>query len=252
MSLTARAAGWSQPPGVPALPRGEVHVWRAVLDTSERHRKGLLATLSPDERARADRFHFERDRVHFITGRGWLRAILARYLETAPAALRFHYGPHGKPRLAGAFSDRLRFNVSHSHGLALYAVAVDRELGVDIERIEPRLEHGIAERFFSPGEVATLRALPRHVQREAFFTCWTRKEAYVKARGKGLTLRLDQFDVSLSPGEPAALLRTAGDPDEALRWSLRELAPGPGYSAALVAEGRDWELQCWDDGVVSE
>jgi 4'-phosphopantetheinyl transferase len=247
-SLTARGAEWSPPPGVLTVSRGEVHVWRASLDVTPRRRTSLLATLSSDERARADRFHFERDRHHFITGRGLLRAILARYLETAPAALQFHYDAHGKPRLAGAFPDRLRFNVSHSHGLALYAVSVDRELGVDLERIEPRLETGIAERFFSPREVATLRALPTHAQRDAFFACWTRKEAYVKARGEGLTLCLDQFEVSLSPGEPAALLRTAGDPDEARRWSLEELAPEPGYAAALAVEGRDWGLRCWSEG----
>jgi 4'-phosphopantetheinyl transferase len=206
--------------------------------------------LSPDERARAERFHFARDRDHFIAGRGLLRVILARYLETEPGTLRFEYGRHGKPRLASTAGDGIRFNVAHSRGLALYAVAVGRELGVDIERIEPRLEQGIAERFFSPGEIATLRSLPPPVQREAFFACWTRKEAYVKARGEGLTLGLDQFEVSMCPGEPAALLHTASDPDEARRWSLQELAPGPGYAAALAVEGGDWMLQRWDEGTV--
>ena len=235
-----------------ALARGEVHVWRASLDTTGGHRTNLLATLSPDERARADRFHFERDREHFIAGRGRLRAILSRYLETAPSAVPFGYDTHGKPRLAGAFRRRLRFNVSHAHGLALYAVSADRELGVDIEWTGRRLEAGIAERFFAPREVATLRALPPHQQRDAFFACWTRKEAYVKARGEGLTLALDQFEVSLAPGEPAALLRVQGDPDEARRWSLQELTPGPGYAAAFAVEGRDWGLQCWDEGNVPE
>ena len=230
--------------GMPSLARGDVHVWHASLSVDRPSQDELLGTLSPDERARAERFHFERGRDRFITGRGLLRAILARYLARPPEALRFDYSLHGKPRLSGSDGDRLRFNVSHSHDLALYAITEDRELGVDVERIEPRLEKGIAERFFSPGEVAALRALPAEVQSEAFFACWTRKEAYVKAKGEGLSFGLDQFEVSLAPGEPAALLRTIADPDEACRWSLRELAPEPGYAAAVAVEGRDVEVRC--------
>jgi 4'-phosphopantetheinyl transferase len=228
---------------IPA-PRGEVHVWRAPLSISDPERADLLATLSPDERARADRFHFDRDRAHFIAGRGFLRAILGAYLDVAPRALVFDYSPHGKPRLATG-AGGLRFNLSHSHDLALCAVALDRELGVDVEYIQPRLEEGIAERFFSRREVAALRSLPAEAQSAAFFACWTRKEAYVKAHGQGLSLRLDRFDVSLAPGEPAALLRTEDDPAEAMRWSLRELVPGPGYAGALAAEGQTWRLRCW-------
>jgi 4'-phosphopantetheinyl transferase len=140
----------------------------------------------------------------------------------------------------------LRFNLAHCQGLALYAIAWGREVGVDLEYIRENLaDQRIAERFFSPAEVETLRSLPEGVQREAFFHCWTRKEAFVKARGEGLSFPLDQFDVSLAPGEPAALLRTLGDPEEAARWSLRELFPGPGFVAAVAAAGHSWRLSAW-------
>lgn len=228
------------------LGSNEVQVWRASLHLGASRLDALLATLTADERARAARFHFPKDRDHFIAGRGLLRAILARHLDTDPATLCFRYGRRGKPALAiPSDMGALRFNLAHSYGLALYAVTRAREVGVDLERMQPRLEEGIAERFFSPREVAALRALPGDRQREAFFACWTRKEAYLKAKGDGLALGLDQFDVSLAPGEPAALLRTEGDPQEASRWSIRELDPAPGYAAALAVEGRNWHLTCW-------
>jgi len=142
--------------------------------------------------------------------------------------------------------DAIRFNMSHSHGEALYAVTRGREIGIDLEFIRCDLEvEQIAERFFSQCEIATLRALPVSLRKHAFFLCWTRKEAYIKARGQGLSLPLDQFDVSLIPGEPSALLSTQPDSDEALRWSLQELTPAPGYAAALAVEGRGWSLSCW-------
>jgi 4'-phosphopantetheinyl transferase len=144
-------------------------------------------------------------------------------------------------------SDELRFNVSHSHGLALYAVTRRRKIGIDIERVRPISgPEQLAARFFSAGENAELCALPEHVKHEAFFNCWTRKEAYVKARGEGLSLPLNQFDVSLNPGEPARLLRVERDPQEAARWSLQGLTPAPGYVAALAVEGHGWRLACWE------
>ncbi len=164
----------------------------------------------------------------------------------APDHLRFYYGPQGKPKLdKETAGEALRFNVTHTQGLALYAVANGREVGIDVERIRPELVDGdFAERFFSPREVAALRMLPVGLRPEAFFNCWTRKEAYAKARGDGLSLPLKQFDVSLAPREPAALLSTKGDPLEAARWSLSALHPGPGYVAALAVEGHDWRLEC--------
>ena len=221
-------------------------MWRASLDLGESRVHALLATLAQDERERAERFHFATDRARFIAGRGLLRAILARYLQAHPASLRFHYSPRGKPALTpDSNPGGLQFNVAHSHGIALYAFARGRALGVDLECIQPQLQEGIAERFFSAREVAALRALPADLRAEAFFACWTRKEAYVKAMGDGLALPLDQFDVSLAPGEPAALLRTAGNPQEACRWRLQALEAAPGYAGAICVEGHDWRLTCW-------
>jgi 4'-phosphopantetheinyl transferase len=234
---------WHPPPDSPKLGSDEVHVWRVSLDLPSAHLDRLRQTLAADERERADRFVFPKDRNHFVAARGALRAILGRYLGEAPGSLRFTYNVHGKPAL-----DRepggLRFNVSHSHGLAVIAVTHGRDVGVDVEHIQPdRADEQIARRFFSPREVAALLALPEDQQPEAFFTCWTRKEAFVKARGEGLSIPLDQFDVSLAPGEPATLLRANGD--QVSRWSLHALDPGPDFAAALAVEGHGWRLSCW-------
>ncbi len=255
--LRAPSGGWPPPPPPPQwsprpdtlrLEEGEVHVWRAHLDLEPSRIQSLMRTLTADERSRAERFHFRGDGERFIVARGLLRAILGLYLEMDPCQLRFSYSPYGKPSLAGGVEgeDALRFNLSHARSLALFAVTRGRELGVDIEYIRTDLaDERIAEQFFSPREVAALRALSAKMRREAFFNCWTRKEAYIKARGEGLSLPLDQFDVSLAPGEPAALLNTLGNPQEARRWSLQKLDPGIGYVAALAVEGDNWPLRCW-------
>jgi 4'-phosphopantetheinyl transferase len=238
---------WLLPPEGLVLDCDEVHVWRATLDQTPSQIQSFLRNLAADEQARAERFHFERDREHFIVARGVLRAILGGYLNRAPESLSFCYSSHGKPALAGeSDGDTIRFSVSHSHGVALYAVTRGREVGIDLERIRSDVAVAeIAGRFFSRREVAMLRTLPTEVQRQAFFHCWTRKEAYIKARGEGLSLPLDQFDVSLAPGEPDAVPGTQPDPSEASRWSLQELTPGPSYVAALAVEGHGWRLACW-------
>jgi len=227
-----------------ALDGDEVHVWRAASDLMAGRLEDLSQSLSADERTRAGRFAFRRDRDRFIVRRGLLRAILARYLAVDPARLQFDYGASGKPALAWQGAG-IRFNLSHSAGLVLYAVARGREVGVDVEQIRTAIaQERVPEHFFSPREVAALRALPVDAQPEAFFACWTRKEAYVKARGEGLGLGLDRFEVSLVPGEPAALLHTADDADEASRWSLQAWAPARGYVAALAVEGQACRLTC--------
>ena len=229
------------------IDRDEVHVWRATLDQTPSQIQGFLHRLATDEQIRAARLYFERDREHFIAGRGVLRDILGRYVNRASESLSFCYGAHGKPALAGnSDEDAIRFNVSHSQGLALYAVTRGREVGIDLERIRSELAVvEIAERFFSRREVAVLHSLPTEMQRQAFFRCWTRKEAYIKARGEGLSLPLDEFDVSLAPGEPASVLATQPDPSETFRWSLRDLIPFSGYAAALAVAGHGWRLSCW-------
>ncbi|MCZ7569866.1 MAG: 4'-phosphopantetheinyl transferase superfamily protein [Ardenticatenaceae bacterium] len=239
---------WFPPPAEAVLPDDEVHVWRASLNVATVQLQGLLDLLAPDETRRAERFYFQEDRNRFIVARGVLRIILSRYLDMRPDDLRFHTNRYGKPALdcARKHGEWLSFNLSHSGELALYAVARGRGVGVDLERIRPHIAgEEIAARFFSPRENAALRTVPPEQRHAAFFTCWTRKEAYIKARGEGLSYPLDQFDVSLHPGEPARLLSAAGDPAEAGRWSVRELRPGPDYMAALVVEGHGWKLKRW-------
>ncbi|MGA2604135.1 MAG: 4'-phosphopantetheinyl transferase superfamily protein [Verrucomicrobiia bacterium] len=245
--ITTPVPPWRAPPETLVLGDDEIHVWRATLDQTPSQIQGFLHNLAADEQAKAERFYFERDREHFIAARGVLRAILGGYLNRAPESLSFCYSSHGKPALAGeSDGEPIRFNVSHSYGVALYAITRGREVGIDLERIRFDLAVAeIAERFFSRREVAMLRTLPTEAQRQAFFRCWTRKEAYIKARGEGLSLPLDQFDVSLAPGEPAAVLGTQRDPSEAARWSLQELTLAPGYVAALAVEGHGWRLSCW-------
>ncbi len=225
------------------LPSNDVHVWLVPLD--QLHVRQLATTLSEEEFARADRFHFCRERERFIACRGVLRTILSRYSCIEPRQLRICYGPYGKPCLEEEVEkDKLQFNLSHSQGLALYAFTRGRKIGVDLEYIRRMPDFGqIAARFFSQNENSALNALPESQRQEAFFNCWTRKEAYIKAIGDGLMHPLNSFDVSLAPGEPARLLNVEGDPEKASRWSLKSLNPAPGYVAALAVAGQDWQLQ---------
>jgi len=235
------------PAETPRLAGNEVHVWRVELDQPTSYVQELMGSLPADERSRAKRFCFQKDRQHFVVARGILRALLGRYLSLEPGELRFCYGKYGKPALLEESGrDTISFNVSHSHGLALFAIARGRKLGVDLERIRSGLvDDKVAEHFFSAREVRVLRSLPSHLREEAFLNCWTRKEAYIKATGEGLSMSLDLFDVSLVPGEPPAILTTLRDLEEASRWSLSELFPGPAFVAAVAAEGSGWQLECY-------
>ena len=245
--MTIPEYSWFLLPTNLALSSDEVHVLRASLDVPTSRVHAMQQILTADELNRAARFCFQKDRQHFIVARGLLRSILGRYLDMEPNRLRFCYGDHGKPVLVPTSGQlTLRFNLSHSGGVALYAVTYGREIGIDLERVCVDFQYEqIAARFFSLRENTVLRALPTKMRPEAFLNCWTRKEAYIKAKGEGLSLPLDQFDVSLAPGELAALLNTRGEPQEASRWSLQELNPGPGFVAALAVEGHGWRLACW-------
>jgi 4'-phosphopantetheinyl transferase len=175
-----------------------------------------------------------------VVARGFLRYILSRYLETKPERLKFSYGEYGKPALDG----RLHFNMSHSHRVALLAITEDRQIGVDVEHIRADFAtEDIARRFFSPAEVESFNSLPEEEQVAAFFRCWTRKEAFIKATGRGLSQPLDKFDVTLAPGVAAALLWV--DEDDASRWSMSDLDAGSDYAAALVVEGAAAKIHCW-------
>lgn len=224
------------------LPSGEVHVWRADLEPPASTVARLYELLSPDERGRAGRFRFAVHRDRYVVGRGLLRTLLGRYLHRPADTVRLAYGAYDKPELAGG---ELAFNLSHSGPLALYAFGAAGELGIDVELYDPDIaRERVAERFFAPAEVAALRALPPAQQARGFLHCWTRKEAFIKARGDGLSLALDSFEVSLAPDAPAELLRTAFAPAERERWALADLSdPQAGYIAALAARAGDRRIR---------
>ena len=222
----------------------QADIWRISLDLPTATVKLLESTLSEDEAKRAARFHFPADQNRYIVAHGCLRDILARYLKRKPEQLEFSANEYGKPALS---DHELEFNLSHSGDFVLIAVTRGLKIGIDVERIRSDIEHeAIARRFFSPNEVAELIALPP-IQREiAFYNCWTRKEAYIKAQGVGLSLSLDSFDVSLSPNQPALLRDTRPNSQEALGWALISLEVGSGYAAAVAIRERELKLRLWD------
>ncbi len=232
----------------PILGHDEVHIWRSALDLPGSRIQALKQTLTLEERTRASRFRFATDRNRYIAARGALRAILGRYLNRAPHTLRFAYNAYGKPLLIEEAEDTpIFFNVTHSQGTALYAFSADGEVGVDLEEVKKEIRdyEEIARRFFSAAEIAQLRAVPVEQRQEAFLNGWTRKEAYIKARGLGVSLDLRQFDVMLTPGLPAALLANREAGQEQTLWSLYALDPGPGFIAALAVKGNVSTLRCW-------
>jgi 4'-phosphopantetheinyl transferase len=230
-----------------ALPEDEVHVWRTSLDLAVSGVARLRQVLSPDERERADRFHFETDRRRGVIGRGYLRLLLGQILNFPASKLQFEYDEFGKPSLTPKREPPLKFNVSHSGDFVLIAIAIGRAVGVDVERIRTDLDPvDIAAHFFSANECKILASLVGSDQYEAFFACWTRKEAYLKAKGIGLSLPLDQFDVSFLPNEVPRLLATRPDPTEAGRWKLQALDVAPDHAAAVAALGLAWKLKCWN------
>jgi 4'-phosphopantetheinyl transferase len=231
------------------LALGEVHSWSVPLDVPPETSAGLYATLAGDERNRSARLRFERDQRRFIVAHGALRALLGRYLRTHPGQIRFVYNAFGKPELSPELGSRLKFNLSHSAGCALIAIAADADVGVDLEYIRAQLDHAeIARRFFSAAEADRLHRLPSHLQAQAFLSCWTKKEAYVKACGEGLAMPLTSFSVPLATAPahtPVDLDGASNGTDTGRRWSLYTLQPAPGYIGALVIEGSGWRLSQW-------
>jgi 4'-phosphopantetheinyl transferase len=247
MRINVQEIIWQAPPFQVTLNTNEIHVWRVSLNMLPGTIERLSQLLAPDERAKAERFRFARDRNQFISGRGLLRVLLGRYLGCEPQDVRFCYSSYGKPSLDDPLAiSGLQFNLSHSHQLALLAFTYTRNIGVDIEYMRPDVEfEQLAEHFFAPDECAVLQSLPLSERQEAFYNCWTRKEAYIKARGEGLSIPLESFTVSLRPDEPAALLRSREHPSDVPRWSLRALTPGEHYAAALAVDDTHWQLRCW-------
>jgi 4'-phosphopantetheinyl transferase len=240
---TEPAVDRREPPPNLALPVRTVHVWRASLeDLREAARlRRLEQHLSVDERARTARFRFARDREHFVAARGLLREILALYLGVAARRLRFGYGPNGKPFLAEYGT--LRFSVSHSLDTVLVAIAHEREVGVDIEYAHAGVAvEEIAETVFSAPEKHALSRLHGEAKRMAFLRFWTRKEAYIKADGRGVSLPLEDIDVSVPADRIAVLDEATSRWRVCTNWTLQTLAAGPDHAAALAAEGQDWRL----------
>lgn len=255
---------WIRPPENLDLATDRVDIWRVRMSSTTPSEE----SLSADERQRASRFHFDIDRDRYIVAHASLRDILARYLQCEPSELKFSTNEYGKPLLTRsndsakrpsgvsrsgkpatkvATTTNIEFNLSHSGDFALIAITRGRNVGVDVELIREDIElESLARRNFSPREVSELMALPPEQRTLGFFACWTRKEAYIKARGLGLSLPLDSFDVSLAPNEPAILRATRPDANESARWSLHSLGVESNYAAALAVEGNDLEIRCWD------
>ncbi len=224
------------------LLEGQVHFWYTPLAETDPRIQELGLLLSSEEIQRAERFHFQKDRCGFIISHGVLRQVLGHYLGLKPQDIEYAIGPHGKPSLSPACGDRsLQFNMSHTHGMAVFAVTRNRQIGVDVERMDRKIEDRdkLAAGNFSPQESEVYRSLPEADRAEAFLNCWTRKESYVKARGDGLTCPLDSFQVTLRPGDPAKLL--AVQQGRAEDWSMASLEPLNDYKAAITAQAT-WRL----------
>ena len=241
-----------QPPSEFVLADGNVHVWRASLVPKSDIISEFRALLSTDEIVRADRFHFEKHRVAFTVRRGILRQLLGKYLGRPPVTDTFPSNQYGKPGLPDSYSHSdIHFSISHSAGVGLFAFSRGRDLGVDIEAVRTDIEYcALSERFFSKLERQTLRSLPPDRQCEAFFACWSRKEAYIKARGMGLSMPLDQFDVTLAPHDPARLIATRDNPANAASWTMYNIDAGQEYAGALAVEGNVSRIYCfeWNGG----
>jgi 4'-phosphopantetheinyl transferase len=230
---------WNPPPGVLTIDEQVVDLWLIQLNDVVRDLDSLSGFLSIDELERAARFKFDKDRQLFVGAHVALRSILSRYLRQNPEQLEFIEGSNGKPHLAEP-SERIEFNLSHSHRKALLAVALGREIGVDIEYVKRNFQfEEIAERFFTAREVTALRGLPSHLQRQAFFKCWTSKEAFLKAKGTGLSGKLDEVAIIFDSSDQVRInARVPG-------WSLTEIPPCVGYEGALVIQGHTRQIRCF-------
>ena len=227
---------------MPDLSATAVHLWRIPLLATRDAHETYCSLLARDEHDRAARFHFDIHRHRFVIGRARLRVILGAYLKSPPQAISISYTEHGKPYVS---KQSLTFNLSHAEDMAVLGVTSDRAIGVDVEHIRRDLTEGIAERYFAPAEVRALRSLSPEQQPAAFFSCWTRKEAYIKARGEGLSLPLSDFEVPLADGGELSMIHYR-DPLEAARWSLRDVPVPEGYVAAVVVEGHNLSFQHFD------
>lgn len=225
------------------LSADDVQVWLVDLRAPRESLDRFDQWLSADEKDRADRFRFGSHRRRFVAGRGVLRRLLAQHTGASPADLVFGYGTAGKPHLVDPAGSGLSFNVSHADDVALIAIARDRAVGVDVERVKAARDlERLAARFFSPEEAADFMRLPPMARQGAFYTCWSRKEAFLKARGVGLAGNLKDFAVTLEPGVPPVIRRLSASLKGESQWSLADLTVPGGYVGALASEGDGWQI----------
>lgn len=237
---------WEALPKNLSLQREEIHVYKTDLKCSVSKAECFYLTLSDDERKRADQYKFENDRIHFISARAILREIIGRYLALKPSEILFSYNSYGKPYLIHKI---LNFNLSHASYLAVYIFANSKQVGIDIEKIRPFPGFmNIAKRFFSEQENIDLHSIPGDQQLEAFFKCWTRKEAFIKAIGNGLSFPLNQFDVTLLPNEPARVRNINGKNESVDLWSMSSINPTPDHVGAFLFENniKDTKISYFD------
>ena len=214
---------------------GAIRCWSVELGVAEEWLEPLAGVLAPDERERAIRFLFPRDRHRFVVARASLRVLLGRHLGARPSAIGFTYGPQGKPSLAGSTGASLHFSVSHCEDLALIVLRRDGPLGVDLEAVRPMADRdAVASRFFTAAETAAIDSVPPAARDLAFFLCWTRKEAFAKAMGAGLSFALDRCQVTCRPDEPPRVVEIDGDRAEGARWFMWDLRPAPGFVGAVA------------------
>ena len=237
---------WSLPPTDPSLSGDEVHIWCACLNQPDTFIGQMAQTLSADELKRAERFHFLEHRNQFILTHGLLRRLLANYTNIEADRITFGYGRNGKPYLLEKFSrEKIRFNLSHSNGYALFAFSCEREIGVDIEHIcEFADMDKVADQVFSTNEMAILRSIPKPEKNEVFYKFWTRKEAYLKATGEGLSAALETIDMSSHPTNAAAFVDERGNSKDKKHWFVQDLRPVSGFAAAFAVEGGKMRHSC--------
>lgn len=229
-----------------SLKQDEVHLWCVNLSLlGNRNLQQLSGYLSKEEFLRTERYYFDKDKRLFVFRSGLLRRFLGSYLHVSPSKVQIGYNGNGKPFLNDHHGeDTIQFSLSHSKGVVLYGFSRKGRIGVDVELIQPMTDmDDVVEGFFSKNEKIEYKGLSIEHRMEGFYNCWTRKEAFLKALGDGLSRGLDTFDVSLTPGEPAVLKRVGWAPTEVQRWMLQSITTIPGYAAAIAVEGNDWSLK---------
>lgn len=243
LSVTPAIDAWRIAPEHLRLQKTEAHVWLANLD--EENAAEFDRLLSADEQVRAERFRFAQDRKRFVAARGFLRVILGKYLQTDPRSIRFQYNEYGKPSLTGQFPSSIKFNLSHSDETAIYAFTIDREIGVDVERIKPSfIDEGMLSYCLTAREISRFRELSESEGELFFFDCWTLKEAYLKLYGKGLSLPANQIETALFIESSNGLFENETQPRQQ-RPAFPELPSIPGCAAALAIEGDKPHIKFW-------